>query len=171
MFDLLSRMSNFFNHGSPKFRRGVLILSIATCSFVGFHVLMSDFGSQKHVFTPIQKYLTEKLDAFYAVKHDELFVEKTMSSSASDRPLISMRRVDVEKKWLYGGNERPTFHCRLANALLLPLNSPYYFNYRWQRGLDQIALTIKTGIVEYPQVICEKCIIENFIKSSLISTW
>jgi hypothetical protein len=91
-------MSNFFNPGSPKFRRGVMILSIVTCSFVGFHVLMSDFGSQKHVFTPIQKYLTEKLDIFYEIKPDELSGEKITASTVSDRPLISMRRVDVEKK-------------------------------------------------------------------------
>jgi hypothetical protein len=47
-------MSNFFNPGSPRFRRGTIILSTAMMGFAGAHIIMADFGSQKHVFTDLQ---------------------------------------------------------------------------------------------------------------------
>ena len=63
---------NIFNPGSPRFRRGTVILSTIACTVVGAHVVMADFGTQKHIFTPIQAIITPKIDAFFGITEDEI---------------------------------------------------------------------------------------------------
>lgn len=62
----------FFHPENPKFRRGIVILSTITCTFVGMHVVMGDFGTQKHVFTPVQAYIIPKVDEFFGIDSAEL---------------------------------------------------------------------------------------------------
>ncbi len=69
---------NFFNPGSPRFRRGVMLLSVYACTFVGAHVVMGDFGKQEHVFTPVQKWILPRIDALFGITEEEIknFVEE-----------------------------------------------------------------------------------------------
>ena len=60
-------MASFFNPGSPRFRRGTIILSTAMMSFAGAHVIMGDFGSQKHVFTELQNWIIPQVDEAFGV--------------------------------------------------------------------------------------------------------
>lgn len=90
------KMSNFFNPGSPYFRRGVLLASVFSCTVVGFQVVMSDFGSQKHIFTPIQVYVNTKIDKMYEVTDDELYGEHKPAVE-SEKPFISLQRIDTKK--------------------------------------------------------------------------
>ena len=62
----------FFHPGVPRFRRGVVVLSTFTCSLVGLHVLMGDFGTQRHVFSSAQAYITPKIDEFFGIKAEEI---------------------------------------------------------------------------------------------------
>jgi hypothetical protein len=65
-------MSNFFNPANPRFRRGVHIISIYACTFVGAGVLIGDFGTQEHVFSPAQRFLVPRIDKYFAVTKEEL---------------------------------------------------------------------------------------------------
>mmetsp|Transcript_5520 Transcript_5520/g.11192 ORF Transcript_5520/g.11192 Transcript_5520/m.11192 type:complete len:102 (+) Transcript_5520:143-448(+) len=87
-------MSNFFNPGSAKYRRGVLLASVYACSFVTATMLVADYGSQEHVLTPVQTYINKKLDAFYQVKHEELYGPRKVGSES--KPIFTMRRVDLD---------------------------------------------------------------------------
>ena len=70
-------MASFFNPGSPRFRRGTIILSTAMMSFASAHVIMGDFGSQKHVFTGLQNWIIPQVDeAFGVSKVDILTYEE-----------------------------------------------------------------------------------------------
>ena len=65
-------MSSFFNPTNPRFRRGVNLLSIYSCTAVGFHMLfLADFGSQEHVFSPIQRYTLPFIDNFFEVSESD----------------------------------------------------------------------------------------------------
>jgi hypothetical protein len=88
-------MSNFFNPGSAKFRRGVFLASLYSCSVLGITTVMSDFGSHEHVFTPVQAFVNKQLDLFYDVKHDELYGPRKVGDKM-DKPFFSMRRVDYD---------------------------------------------------------------------------
>lgn len=93
-------MSNFFNPGSAKFRRGVFLTSVYACTVVAAHVIMGDFGTQKHVFTPIQSYVTSKIDSFYGITAEELNRlpgEKVDDGNPQQKPFISMKIVEVNK--------------------------------------------------------------------------
>lgn len=89
-------MSNYFNPGSPKFRRGVFLSSVYACSILAGSMLMADYGSQEHVFSPIQRYIYKKGDAIFEVKHAELYEPRTIGSAVESKPFFSMRRVDVD---------------------------------------------------------------------------
>lgn len=65
-------MINFFNPGSPKFCRGVYLLSVYSCTLVGMFSVMIDFGPKAHCFTPLQNYINTKVDKFYQITPDEL---------------------------------------------------------------------------------------------------
>ena len=65
-------MSNYFNPGSPRFRRGVIVLSAWACSFVGAHVVMADFGKQEHVFSGLQRFVKPRIDNLFGVTDDEV---------------------------------------------------------------------------------------------------
>lgn len=63
---------NSFNPANPRYRRGVTLLSVYTCGIVGVNVLMSDFGSQEHVFSPVHRYVNIKMDAFFKVQDSDI---------------------------------------------------------------------------------------------------
>lgn len=65
-------MANFFNPNSPQFRRGVFITSVYSVTIVGTHLLFADFGTQEHIFSPIQRYFIPKIDAFFGVTDEEI---------------------------------------------------------------------------------------------------
>jgi hypothetical protein len=65
-------MSNYFNPGSPRFRRGVIILSAYACTFVGGHVIMADFGKQEHVFSSLQRFVIPRINSLFGVTEDEI---------------------------------------------------------------------------------------------------
>jgi hypothetical protein len=90
-------MADFFNPGSPKFRRGVFLASVYACSFMAMHVVMADFGSQDHVFTPIQTYVNKRGDGFFKVTHAELHGDRKVSGPQG-KPFMALHRVDVIKK-------------------------------------------------------------------------
>mmetsp|Transcript_7978 Transcript_7978/g.13245 ORF Transcript_7978/g.13245 Transcript_7978/m.13245 type:complete len:97 (+) Transcript_7978:228-518(+) len=90
-------MADFFNPGSPKFRRGVFLASVYSCVFVAAHLIMADYGTQEHIFTPIQGYVNRKVDALYGVTHEELYGKYNKDSTKANKPFISLRRVDLNK--------------------------------------------------------------------------
>lgn len=63
---------NFFNPTNPMYRRSVVLLSTYLCTVTGCHVIMADFGSQEHCFSPVQRYITAKADAFFEITEDDL---------------------------------------------------------------------------------------------------
>ena len=63
---------NFFNPTNPMYRRSVVLLSTFVCTLTGAHVIMADFGSQEHVFSPVQRYVIEKADAFFEITEEDL---------------------------------------------------------------------------------------------------
>jgi hypothetical protein len=65
-------MSSFFNPASPRFRRGVQLLSIYSCTLVAAHVVIADFGTQEHIFSPIQRVLFPRIDAYFGITEDEI---------------------------------------------------------------------------------------------------
>jgi hypothetical protein len=65
-------MSTFFNPANPRYRRGVELLSCVLCTAAGAHVMMADFGSQEHIFSPLQRYIIPKLDLFFNVTMDDI---------------------------------------------------------------------------------------------------
>lgn len=87
-------MSNYFNPGSPKFRRGVFLSSVYACSLLAVTMIMADYGSQEHVFTPIQNYVNKKLDAFFDIKPQELYGPR--QAGKESKPIFTMRRIDVD---------------------------------------------------------------------------
>ena len=54
------------------YRRSVVLLSTYLCTVTGCHVIMADFGSQEHCFSPVQRYITAKADAFFEITEDDL---------------------------------------------------------------------------------------------------
>ena len=90
-------MASFFNPGSALFRRGVVIASAFSCTAVGIQVILSDFGSQKHIFTPIQVYVNKKVDGFYNVTQDELYGAEKLVPDSGEKPFIRMERIDTKK--------------------------------------------------------------------------
>ena len=61
-----------FNPANPQYRRGVSLLSVYLCTLVGTSVLMSDFGSQEHVFSPVHRYINKRMDAFFKVQESDI---------------------------------------------------------------------------------------------------
>ena len=55
-----------------------MLFSVYACTFVGVHVVMGDFGSQEHVFTPVQKWVLPRVDALLGITEDDIknFVEE-----------------------------------------------------------------------------------------------
>jgi hypothetical protein len=61
-------------------------------------MVMGDYGTQEHVLTPVQNYVTKKLDHYFDVKPYELDLnyEPSADDGPKEKPFISMRRVDVK---------------------------------------------------------------------------
>lgn len=81
-------MASFFNPGSAKFRRGIFILSVYSSTFVGFQMLIADFGTQEHVFSPIHRYLFPMVDKFYDLTEDEIKNKKIIPSTSTIIPQL-----------------------------------------------------------------------------------
>jgi len=83
-------MANFFNPASPYFRRGVFILSVYATTLVGGQLLLADYGTQEHVFSPVQRFLVPKIDDFFGVADEEIkkglkdATARAVSDSAAD---------------------------------------------------------------------------------------
>jgi len=62
---------------------------------------MADFGSQKHVFTPVVNYVNKKVDSFFEITAEELDVtsdkveEDRRRKEESTKPLFNMKRIDL----------------------------------------------------------------------------
>lgn len=97
-------MSNFFNPGSPKFRRGIFLLSVYSCSLLGVHMIMADYGTQGHVFTPLQAYINRKVDTFFKITYNDLYGNNVRSSSGQNsKPVFAMKRIDTKSNEDTGG--------------------------------------------------------------------
>ena len=76
--DVLPHTSNiatrkmYFHPNNSRWSRGIVLLSSVACTATGLHVLMGDFGTQAHVFTPVQQYLTPKIDEFFGISGAEI---------------------------------------------------------------------------------------------------
>jgi len=64
---------------------------------MAMHVVMADFGSQDHIFTPIQSYVNKRGDAYFTVTHEELFGDRKVAGP-QPKPFMNLKRVDVIKK-------------------------------------------------------------------------
>ena len=65
-------MASFFNPANPQFRRGVFLLSVVGSVAVGTNILLTDFGAQEHVFSPVHRFLNPRVDALFGVTEEEL---------------------------------------------------------------------------------------------------
>ena len=65
-------MSGWFNPANPRFRRGVVLTSVVTCTLTTFQIILADFGSQEHVLSPVQRIVIPKIDEFFGVTADDL---------------------------------------------------------------------------------------------------
>jgi len=87
-------MLNFFNPGDPKFCRGVFLLSAYSCTLVGSYSVMIDFGPRAHCFTPIQKYINNKVDKFYQITPAELAQSNITKES---KFTVSIKTIKIDK--------------------------------------------------------------------------
>ena len=76
----------FFHPNVPRYRRGVVLLSAFTCTLVGVHVVMGDFGTQKHIFTGVQAHITPVVDKFFGVTPSELTARRAARVAALSSP-------------------------------------------------------------------------------------
>lgn len=67
---------------------------------------MADFGSQEHVFSPIQRYVIVKTDAFFEVSEDELKEAQRRRDEKNDE--MTILNAELTSR-LLGGN-RSTNH-------------------------------------------------------------
>lgn len=92
---------NFFNPANPMYRRSVVLLSTFLCTVTGSHVIMADFGSQEHVFSPIQRYVILKADAFFEVSPEELKEAQRRRDEKNDE--MTILNAELTSR-LLGGN-------------------------------------------------------------------
>lgn len=78
------------------------MLSTFLCTVTGSHVIMADFGSQEHVFSPIQRYVIIKADAFFEVTGDELKEAQRRRDEKNDEMTILNAELTGR---LLGGNK------------------------------------------------------------------
>ena len=86
-------MSYFFNPGSPRFRRGTVILSTAMMGFAGMHILMGDFGSQKHIFSGVQAWVTPRIDAAFGLTKEQILTYQEPPEEPT-QPWLSLKKPD-----------------------------------------------------------------------------
>lgn len=79
---------NSFNPSNPLYRRGVTLFSVYACTIVGASVIMSDFGSQEHVFSPVQRYINKKVDAYFNVQLSDIAASQVKRDLAHKNLLI-----------------------------------------------------------------------------------
>ena len=77
------RLKMWFYPDNPRFQRGVMLFTVAACTFVGAHVVMSDFGTQKHVFTSVQAWVVPRVDEYFGLTPQEL--SKAMTDRSARR--------------------------------------------------------------------------------------
>lgn len=68
-----------------------MLISVYACTFVGVHVVMGDFGSQEHVFTPVQKWVLPRVDALFGITEDDIknFVEEEVPKT---EPWLTLKK-------------------------------------------------------------------------------
>lgn len=84
---------SFFNPASPRYQRGIILTSFFSCSLASLHILLSDFGSQEHVFSPIQRFLIPQIDSFFQVSDNE-FKEMINKRNLKDNLLNDRKNVN-----------------------------------------------------------------------------
>jgi len=52
---------------------------------------MSDFGTQRHVFTPVQQFLVPKIDQFFGIAEHEL-TEKRVEVQRDNKPWLTINK-------------------------------------------------------------------------------
>jgi hypothetical protein len=77
------------------------LLSTFLCTVTGSHVIMADFGSQEHVFSPIQRYVIVKADTFFEVSEDELKEAQRRRNEKNDE--MTILNAELTSR-LLGGN-------------------------------------------------------------------
>ena len=82
------KMATFFNPANPRFRRGVMLLSTVSCTVVAVHIVMADFGSQEHVFSPVQRYLIPRIDAFFDITQADIDAAHAAPAAPSILPRV-----------------------------------------------------------------------------------
>ena len=60
-------MSLFLNPANPRYRRATVLMTYVSCTFIGVHIVLSDFGTQEHIFSPVQRFLIPKIDSLFGV--------------------------------------------------------------------------------------------------------
>ena len=76
-------------------------MSTFLCAVTGSHVIMADFGSQEHVFSPIQRYVIVKADAFFEVSEDDLKEAQRRREEKNDE--MTILNAELTSR-LLGGN-------------------------------------------------------------------
>jgi hypothetical protein len=79
----------WFYPGAPRFQRGVMLLTVTACTFVGAHVIMGDFGTQKHVFTSVQAWIVPRVDEYYNVTEKEISTAMTQRSAKRQAEMVA----------------------------------------------------------------------------------
>ncbi len=69
--------NNLFRPGDAKYGRTIQVISVYSCTLVGFHAMMADHGRHEHIFTPFQRYFYRKLDNYFMITDEELSVPPT----------------------------------------------------------------------------------------------
>ena len=99
---------NSFNPSNPNYRRGVSLFSVYACTIIGVNVIMSDFGSQEHVFSPVHRYVYKKMDTFFDIQTSDIAASQTKRDLAHKDLLIF--NADLTKSMggsFNGGTGRP----------------------------------------------------------------
>lgn len=81
-------MGSFFNPANPHYRRAVKLISVYVSVIVGTAVVMGDFGTQEHIFSPIQRYVNGKVDRLFEVEEIDFEVATAKRDKARDDLMI-----------------------------------------------------------------------------------
>jgi hypothetical protein len=85
-------MGNIFRPGDPKYGRTIQVITAYSCTFVGVHSIMMDYGKHEHVFTPIQTYMHRKIDNYFQLTDEELSIPPTTVEKPTEEPKPSRKK-------------------------------------------------------------------------------
>jgi hypothetical protein len=89
---------NYFNPASPKWKRGVFLVSVYACSVTSVNmVLMADYGPKEHIFSGIQKVFNENVDKYFGITQEELEgkVAPPPAKDPNEKPFVRMKWVST----------------------------------------------------------------------------